>query len=59
MTRVCAEVALHTSVYDVFRPGQEGIMNMNRFGTSDPSNFKETMDGDLYLIPIIMAALFE
>lgn len=34
-------------------------MNMNRFAASDPSNLKDTMDGDLYLIPIFMAALFE
>lgn len=32
---------------------------MNRFATSDTSDFEDTMDGDLYLIPIFMAALFE
>lgn len=63
MTQVCAEirteVASHTSAYDVFRPGQEGIMNMNSFAISDPSNFKNIVDGDLYLIPIFIAALCE
>lgn len=34
-------------------------MNMNTFATSDASDYKDTMDGDLYLISIFMAALFE
>lgn len=34
-------------------------MNVNRFTISDPSSFKDTVDDDLYLMPVFMAALFE
>lgn len=58
MTSVPAEVALHTSVKSL-NPRQEDVMDKNRFANSDPSKLKDTMDGDLHLIPTFMAALFE
>lgn len=58
-TGICISTFPYLYLYEVCKPRQADTMNVNRFATSDLSRFKDTMDGDLYLVLIFMAALFE